>query len=161
MKNFLSNIRALFIIFAIAFLCFIGGVAAGIKGNKFEETSNDTIYIQKPLTEWQIFTLALIEVESEFNEMAVNKKSGARGILQITPIYVDECNRIQDSIFFTHTDAYNVESSICMFELINTHHDVEKAIKSHNPNAKEWYRNRILKEMDKILKVEQIKTMLK
>lgn len=116
---------------------------------------------EQPLTEWQVFTLAMIEVESEFDSLAVNKQPGARGVLQIMPIYISEVNRLQDSIFYTHTDAYNVKLSIDMFNVINADRDIENTIKRHNPNAGNWYKNRVYKAMNKIRMIEKIRRIAK
>lgn len=118
---------------------------------------HDTIYIQPQLTEWQLFQLALIEVESEFDYGAENKSSKARGILQIMPIFVKEANRLQDAIKYEWDDAWNVDKSLDMFNIINPEKDIDLAIKRHNPNAGSWYAKRVRKAMDKIRKYEEVK----
>ena len=74
---------------------------------------------QDSITEWHLFTLALIGVESEFDSTAVNKRTGARGILQIMPIFVREVNRLQDSVEYTWDDAWSVEKSLEMLNIMN------------------------------------------
>ena len=63
-------------------------------------TDNIKDYIQKTdtLSYWDIFTLALIKVESEYNNNAVSSV-GAKGYFQMTPIYVKEVNRIHKTNF--------------------------------------------------------------
>ena len=48
------------------------------------------------LTEWQKLMLAIAFTESRFNPDAVGK-AGDYGCLQITPVYVEEVNRISGS----------------------------------------------------------------
>ena len=45
------------------------------------------------LSEWDMFTLALMKVESEYKPTAVSDV-GAKGYFQIMPIYVEEVNRV-------------------------------------------------------------------
>jgi hypothetical protein len=54
---------------------------------------------------------ALIFVESRGNDKAVNKQSGARGCLQLKPIYVKEVNRLYGTDY-TFGDAFNRQKSI-------------------------------------------------
>lgn len=72
------------------------------------------------------------------------------GILQITPIYVKEANRLSGKNF-TLDDRYSVEKSLEMFSIIQNHYNPDKdiymAIKLHNPKAGDWYKNRILSFM--------------
>lgn len=116
----------------------------------------------KPLTEWQIFTLALIEVECGGEFKAVSEKQ-AVGPFQITKIYVAEVNRIYNTNY-TLDDAFNLKMAYEMFMLMNQYYnptlDVDKAIKLHNPNAGEWYAKKIKKQMDKIRFNEEIKKVI-
>ena len=50
--------------------------------------------------EWDVFVEALIQVESEGNPFAVGKTNDL-GIFQITPIYVNDVNRILGDERFT------------------------------------------------------------
>lgn len=113
------------------------------------------------LSEWQVLQMAIIEVESNFDSLALNRTSGARGIMQIMPIFVAECNRLQDSIYFTHTDAYNVDGSLYMFNLLNPEKDIKTAIKRHNPRSGRWYQKRVEVAMNKIRTMELIRKKVK
>lgn len=117
-------------------------------------------YVPEKLTEWQVFTLALIDVESEYQDSAVNKSTGARGVLQIMPVYVRECNRLQKAKVYSFDDAYNPVKSMEMLNIINPEKDIELAIKRHNPRAGKWYRKRILDRMENIKKLEEKRRML-
>jgi hypothetical protein len=114
----------------------------------------------RKLSEWQIFTLALIEVVSWNNPGAVGKKNDG-GVLQITPIYVKEANRIQKKQTFTLEDRFDIKKSLEMFNVIQSHYNksrnIEKAIKLHNSHAPESYRTKILKKMEEISKREVVR----
>lgn len=108
----------------------------------------DTIYVE---TEWSRLVSALIKVESNGNDNAVNEVSGASGCLQLMPIYVAEANRLTNGNY-TLEDRFDRIKSIEMFNIIQMHHnkhmDIEKAIKLHNPGAGQWYTERVLKQME-------------
>lgn len=93
------------------------------------------VYEYKELTEWQMLQMAIIKTESGFDEHATGK-SEDRGIMQITPIYVREANRLQDSVVFTHNDAYDIEKSLMMFNIVQNKHNPDssfiRAILNHN-----------------------------
>ena len=99
--------------------------------------------------EWDAFIRALIHVESRGNTEAVGKSNDV-GILQITPIYVAEVNRILKEKRYTLEDRTDPDKSIEMFRIMqdyhNPEHDIDKAIKMHNPKAGKGYSDAI-KEM--------------
>ena len=114
-----------------------------------ESPSPDTLY----RTEWDIFLQALVMVESEGNPNAVGKTNDV-GILQITPIYVREVNRILREERYTLEDRRDPDKSVEMFTVMqnywNPDHDIELAIHLHNPGAGDWYRDRIINRMNSI-----------
>ena len=85
------------------------------------------------LTEWEIMELAMAYTESKFNPSAVGKDKDY-GILQITPIYVEEVNRLGGD--YSHADAFDIDKSFEMFEILQAHHnperDIKKGISLHN-----------------------------
>lgn len=107
---------------------------------------------QEP-TEWEIFIEALINVESEGKADAVGKTNDV-GILQITPIYVKDVNRILGEERYTLSCRTDIEKSLEMFEILQSHYnpnkDIEKAIKLHNPRAGQSYRIKIMNQMENI-----------
>ena len=115
---------------------------------------------QNSISEWRLFTLALIGVESEFDSTAVNKVTGARGILQIMPIFVREVNRLQDSVVYEWDDAFSVEKSIEMLNIMNPNKDVERAIVKHNSRGGKWYRKRVLDKMEEYRKIFEMEERL-
>lgn len=108
----------------------------------------DTVYFE---TEWSRLVSALIKVESNGNDKAVNESSGASGCLQLMPIYVAEANRLTNGNY-TLEDRFDRTKSIEMFNVIQSHYnkdmDIEKAIHLHNPNAGQWYTERVIKAME-------------
>ena len=126
--------------------------------NAINPISNITyVPIYDTLTDWQIFVMALIEVECERNPKAKSNKN-AIGPFQITPIYVAEINRIYNTDY-KFEDAWDLNKSIKMFELMNDHYNpnrnIDKAIQIHNPGAGSWYAKRI-KERMKLIKFSEL-----
>ena len=71
--------------------------------------------------------LSFIRLESNFIDTAVNPVTGARGILQILPIMVEEANRLQ-AIYggltrYTWDDAWSVSKSVEIWYLVQGHHN--------------------------------------
>ena len=63
------------------------------------------------------FLRAVIRLESNYNERAVNPHSGARGILQIMPIMIREVNKYSD-VKYTWNDAFDPVKSIEIWDKI-------------------------------------------
>ena len=88
--------------------------------------------------DWDPVMDAIIQVESEGNPNAVSGKSV--GVMQITPILVEDCNNIlkrkKSKKRFTLSDRYSVKKSKEMFLLIQSYYNptnsIEKAIRSWN-----------------------------
>jgi len=110
--------------------------------------------ICKTKFEWKCLLKAIIWQESKNNDSIVGIKDDT-GILQITPIYLEEVNRIllltSDSIKTQYKleDRFNREKSIEMFNIIQNYHnrkkDIYTAIELHNPLAPKSYTDNILK----------------
>jgi hypothetical protein len=107
--------------------------------------------------DWEILIHALIMTESRGNDTIVGKHNDG-GCLQITPIYVEEVNRIlvlsNKQKRYTLKDRFNRKKSIEMFEIIqhyyNPKKDIYKAIKLHNPLASEEYKFTVLYYFEKL-----------
>ena len=90
--------------------------------------------------DWSKIMNAIIQVESQGNAKAHNANGDCAGILQITPILVEQCNiwlkDQKSSKRYTLKDRYDVEKSKEMFIMIQEHynpsHNVEKAIRLWN-----------------------------
>ncbi len=90
--------------------------------------------------DWNSVMNAIIEVESGGNAKAVDKSGKSCGIMQITPVMVNECNRIlelrKSKKRFSLDDRFSASKSKEMFLLFqsfyNPKNDVEQAIRSWN-----------------------------
>lgn len=106
------------------------------------------------VSRWNVFTKALIQVESRGDSLAAGPTEDL-GILQITPIYVKEANRIVNEERFTLDDRLSPEKSLEMFSIVQNHYnpdkDIDRAIRLHNPGAGKWYSDRIMEHMDTII----------
>lgn len=116
-----------------------------------EETDVLKQEIKEEPSEWDIFVEALIQVESEGKADAVGKTNDV-GILQITPIYVKDVNRILGEEKYDLSCRTDTEKSLEMFEILQSHYnpkkDIDKAIKLHNPRAGQSYRIKIMNQME-------------
>ena len=108
---------------------------------------------QEEVSEWDLFIQALILVESSGDSLVVNN-IGATGWLQIMPIYVKDVNRILGKEKYTIECALSGTRSLEMFDIYQTYYnpdrDIDKAIKLHNPRAGEWYKQRIINQINKL-----------
>ena len=118
---------------------------------------------EQPLSDWDMFTLALMKVESNYEPTAVSSK-GAKGYFQITPIYVKEVNRVHKTDYKYDEVVKSFEKSYEVFTLMqeahNKEYDMGEALRLHNGDHK-WYRRRVYKEMDAIMKYEEMRRMVK
>jgi len=108
------------------------------------KTEIKSIKIEKqfvPLTDFELIELAIIWQESKENPNPKHSDGKSEGILQITPIYVKEANRILGKSKYTLYDRKNPLKSHEMFLVVQNYHnpekDVKKAVKLHNKAG--WY----------------------
>ena len=105
--------------------------------------------------------MAICWTESRFDPSVTGKNQDA-GIMQITPIYVEEVNRVFGADF-KHEDAYSIEFSLEMFRLMNEaknpEKDINRAIWLHNKS--EMYRRTVLQNLEMIERMETLRTKLK
>ena len=109
------------------------------------KTEIKSIKIEKqfvPLTDFELIELAIIWQESKGNPNPKHSDGKSEGILQITPIYVDEVNRILGKSKYTLYDRRNPLKSHEMFLVVQNYHnpekDVKKAVILHN-NGKRYF----------------------
>ena len=119
------------------------------------------VYVESELTDWQMMQMAIIKTESGFDEFAEGT-SNDRGIFQITPIYVKEANRLQNETIYTHDDAFNIDRSFQMFNIVQSHHNadstLQQAILKHNSNGKSiGYDKKVLKNYEFIKNYEKVR----
>lgn len=146
--------------FLCSYLYYFGFTTDTIIRNE-RHVEVEVINIPKEMDDWEMFTMALIKVESEYDSLAVSNK-GAKGYFQITPIYIKEVNRVHGTNY-TMNDVTNLELAYEIFDLMqkahNREYDKEKAIILHNGDHS-WYRNRIMKAYEDIKKYEDIRNRL-
>lgn len=130
-----------------------------------QEEANQQIEQEKadPLSEWDMFTLALMKVESNYEPTAVSSV-GAKGYFQIMPVYVAEVNRIHNTNYVYDEVVRSFEQSYEVFTLMQEAHNknfsMDKALQLHNGNHN-WYKRRVYNEMANIERYEQMRQMLK
>ena len=66
----------------------------------------ESISNKDSLSEWDVFTLALMKVESNYDNAAVSSV-GAKGYFQIMPIYVEEVNRVHKTNYIYGSVRYD------------------------------------------------------
>jgi hypothetical protein len=131
-------------------------------GNGYNKAVAESAEMKKgTLSDYQILQLALIYTESEGNPLAVGK-SGDWGLLQITPIYVKEVNRILGEEKYSHEDAFNPEKALEMFSIVqdyhNPEHDVDAGIRLHNRAP--WYSQKVLRNIQRIKQYEEYRNLV-
>jgi len=129
-----------------------------------QETTEVEVPVAEPdtLSTWNIFTLALMKVESEYNNDAVSS-AGAKGYFQMTPIYVKEVNRIHHTNYsFSQVTDFNTAYEI--FDLMqkahNPNYSMDKALTLHNGDHL-WYKKKVYKAMDQIRLYEEMRSKIK
>lgn len=110
------------------------------------------------LDDWSTLQMALVMTESKFNPTVVGTCQDF-GILQITPIYAKEVNRILKKEKYQHDDAFNINLSLEMFEVMqayyNPERNLDKAIKYHNKAS--WYVQRVKENIEFIQRMEEVR----
>jgi hypothetical protein len=152
------------IAYAFFCLCLLGVIAWSIfqdykyGGNpevEEMECSVDTIVVYKTGHDydWELFTQALIWVESRGNSNAIGSKNDV-GVLQITPILVEDCNRILEIEVFKLEDRLDSLKSVEMFNIIQDHynpqHDYHWALKLWNSGAPLSYHRKVMDKFNEI-----------
>ena len=115
------------------------------------------------LSEWDVFTLALMKVESNYDQKATSCV-GAKGYFQIMPIYVEEVNRVHKTNYVYEDVVRSFEQSYEVFTLMQEAHNkdfsMDKALRLHNGNHK-WYHRRVYNEMKNIEIYEEMRKKVK
>lgn len=161
-----DNFKLRYLIIAVLVIvgsCTCFHVARTISEREAKEIIvTDTVQVLYELSDWQLFQLALIEIESEYDSDAISSE-GARGIFQEMPIYIRDVNRIIGTEWKS-TDAHNDTIALDCFTVIqrtyNPERDIERAIYLHNPTAGPWYKRRIMDKMADIRRREQVRTLI-
>ena len=121
----------------------------------------DTVCVYPSLPDRSLLILAMMSVESGFNPGAEGS-SGDTGILQIRQIYVDEVNRILGYKEYNLLDAYDIDRSLEMFDILQSYHnpdgDFIRTIYYHNKS--DVYQARIIREYNTMLLYEAMREKL-
>lgn len=155
---------------AVVFFCAGGLIGQPSQKNKQEKIVEEKIkevYAEgEELDEWTILTMAIMKTESEFDPSRIGATQDV-GIMQFTPVGIEEVNRILrlegKEEEYSHLDAFDIEKTIEMFNIIQGYHNKEqnisKAIHQHNPGGasigygKKVYDNiRFIKRMEEARK---------
>ena len=144
-NKFISDIIIL-IFLAIGSFCaggLVGSASQMRKQEKVVEEKIKEVYVAgEELNEWAILTMAIMKTESEFDPSHIGATQDV-GIMQFTPIAVEEVNRILrlegKEGEYSHLDAFDIRKTIEMFNIIQNYHNKEqnisKAIYQHNPGG--------------------------
>lgn len=119
---------------------------------------------QEMENKWMYLIKAIGNVESRGNPNAVNGKFV--GILQISPVVIDDCNRINKLYNkkkrYHYNDRYSIEKSIEIFHLIQGYYNVtdneEVAIRlwnggsgwKKNPRKTDTYYKKVMAELKRL-----------
>ena len=164
---------SLIFILALITTLFISICRISVLSNELKATQENLASVEmelkelkcKPdsLSEWDIFTLALMKVESEYKPNAVSSV-GAKGYFQFMPIYVNEVNRFHNTNYVYEDVVNSFELShevfILMQEAHNKDYNMDKALTLHNGEHK-WYKKRVYNAMEDIELYEEMRQMVK
>ena len=143
MKKIRKNFRNIYFLFGVLILMLM------LISTQLLFSTDDIIKkIEQPtptgltyLTDFELIELAIMWQESKGNPNPKHSDGKSEGILQITPIYVKEANRILGKNKYTLHDRRNPLKSHEMFLVVQNYHnpekDVKKAVKLHNKAG--WY----------------------
>ena len=155
-------VKAYAIVWLYTIAIFALGFIIGAKAFKADSAPAQTS-VSTTLSEWETTQLALILAESQMDSLAVGKDNDL-GILQITPIFVDEVNRLVGKDIFTHQDALSPEKSLQMLAIYQEHknpsHDTDKAIQLHNPKGGYAYARKVKKNIARVKTYEYYRTLV-
>ena len=158
-----------YLLYATLFISIVTNFILAIKVNHLkddilltEEIAQDYVHKHDTLSDWEVFTLALIKVESEYNNNAVSSV-GAKGYFQMTPIYVKEVNRVHKTNF-TFDQVTDFDKAYEIFDLMqkahNPDYNMDKALELHN-GKHAWYNKRVYREMRNIRIYEDMRSKIK
>lgn len=153
-------VLALSILTNIVSLSYIRNIKS--TSGELAEAQEEQVFEADTLSDWDIFTLALMKVESEYDNNAVSSV-GARGYFQMTPIYVMEVNRVHHTDF-TFSQVTDFETAYEIFDLMQQAHNPEynmvRALELHNGKHK-WYNKRVFNAMNQIKLYEEMRSKIK
>ena len=162
-KNILIIAFVNVLIFLVCLAWKAKSLSNELAATKAELAIAQSISNKDDLSEWDVFTLALMKVESNYEPAAVSSV-GAKGYFQIMPIYVEEVNRVHKTNYVYEDVVRSFEKSYEVFTLMQEAHNkdfsMDKALRLHNGNHK-WYHRRVYNEMSNIQKYEEMRQKVK
>lgn len=162
-KNILIIAFVNVLIFLVCLAWKAKSLSNELAATKAELAIAQSISNKDVLSEWDVFTLALMKVESNYEPAAVSSV-GAKGYFQIMPIYVEEVNRVHKTNYVYEDVVRSFEKSYEVFTLMQEAHNkdfsMDKALRLHNGNHK-WYHRRVYNEMSNIQKYEEMRQKVK
>lgn len=138
MKEIIKNFRKIYVLFIIVLTyLWLNSIRLSIKQNEIiKEIKTENITNLTYLTDFELIELAIMWQESKADPNPKHSDGKSEGILQITPIYVKEANRVLGKNKYTLYDRRNPLKSHEMFLVVQNYHnpekDVKKAVKLHN-----------------------------
>ena len=118
-----------------------------IKDEETRLTMLKHIHLEATRSELQPeLVLALIEVESHFDTYAISK-SGAQGMMQVMPFWLDEIGRPDDNLIDMKTNL-RMGCTILKYYMDMEKNDLHKALARYNGSAgSKVYSNKVLKAL--------------
>ena len=162
MKEIIKNFRKIYVLFIIVLTyLWLNSIRLSIKQNEIiKEIKTENITNLTYLTDFELIELAIIWQESKGNPNPKYSDGESEGILQITPIYVKEVNRILGKNKYTLHDRRNPLKSHEMFLVVQNYHnpekDVKKAVKLHNKAG--WYFEEVMDRYNCVKLYQEILT---
>lgn len=143
-------------IFGVLATIFCGAIVYMSVPAKAAETKKEVVIVMETKKVYKHKLVeAFIQVESEGDNRAVNKVSGATGCLQLMPIQVKEANRLIGRNKYKLSDRTNRAKSIEIFHLIMRHknpeYDIHLACKIWNPRGKLSYHTKVVAEYERLI----------
>ena len=149
----------LFLIMCILVLAALGSKAETTQKEPVIEQPVEEVEAQRDtLSDWQLLQLAIALTESRFDPDAVGNNEDY-GILQITPVYVQEVNRISGANY-AHTDAFDISMAVDMFDILQARYNPGKDIATgiYYHNKSDAYRRRVMDNIEVIRRYERIRS---
>lgn len=150
MKVFLKWTATLLL---LGFLVYSGVWLEKKKINAMVEFPEEEVVVNQDSLDWENFTRALIWVESKGDSKAVGSKDDI-GVLQFTPILIEDVNRILGREVYTLEDRLDSLKSVEMFNIIQDHynpqHDYHWALKIWNSRAPLSYHRKVMDKFNEI-----------
>ena len=120
-----------------------------VKDEKIRLAMLKQIHLEATRAELQPeLVLALIEVESHFDSYAISK-SGAQGMMQVMPFWLDEIGRPDDNLIVMQTNL-RMGCTILKYYMDMEKNDLHKALARYNGSAgSKIYSNKVLIALQK------------